>query len=432
MDPTDADDGENKLSIAVGRGVSRRRMMKQLSVAGAAVGLAGCQDVVSVGDDGDQTNNGVNQDSNEDGSNTSGGAPNEFNVSRHPLVEPPQWDPSKTEQGAADTERTCVFVIQNVANPFFVPLTVGFHDAVHQFGWKGELTGPTERSVSEQVNVLNTVIDDLSAGDVLITTVLDEAAYIEPIQRAMNNDIAVVNGHSTPPAREWDYATQKERFDYKGRDMIVPHVGVRDSQGGAAMADEAYNRLQEKFPDKDEYVVLLTNELPDNPAVTRRVNHPTSGANTYFESKDDVVIHDLINPEPSISDARSELVTVLTGNEDIDAVVGSAFWSPVGISNAIDDGQINRDLVICGFDFVNPLLVGISNGNVDFTVGQDPYGQGFMSVPPAWMWLERGIEMKDIEFGVSLVDERNVDYVLERRSWSKLLDWQENNYSNIQ
>jgi len=69
---------------------------------------------------------------------------------------------------------------------------------------------------------------------------------------------------------------------------------------------------------------------------------------------------------------------------------------------------------------------------VDFTVGQDPYGQGFMSVPPAWMWLERGIEMKDIEFGVSLVDERNVDYVLERRSWSKLLDWQENNYSNIQ
>jgi hypothetical protein len=51
------------------------------------------------------------------------------------------------------------------------------------------------------------------------------------------------------------------------------------------------------------------------------------------------------------------------------------------------------------------------------------------------MYLERGIEMKDLEWGVSVWDEDNVDFALERRSWAGdggLLQWQESNYDFLQ
>jgi hypothetical protein len=66
---------------------------------------------------------------------------------------------------------------------------------------------------------------------------------------------------------------------------------------------------------------------------------------------------------------------------------------------------------------------------------RQPYSQGFQNVPLAWMYVERGIEMKDLEWGVSVWDEDNVDFALERRSWAGddgLLQWQEGNYDFLQ
>jgi hypothetical protein len=121
--------------------------------------------------------------------------------------------------------------------------------------------------------------------------------------------------------------------------------------------------------------------------------------------------------------------------EGVDAVVSSAFWSAVGASSALEEGELDGPMVIGSFDVIEPLLNGIRDGNVDFTVGQDPYSQGFQNVPLAWMYLERGIEMKDLEWGVSVWDEDNVDFALERRNWSGdggLLEWQLANYDFLQ
>lgn len=241
----------------------------------------------------------------------------------------------------------------------------------------------------------------------------------------------MINGHTTPSEADWNYELQQDTFTYRDQSMIVPHVGIRDARGGAAMAAEAYDRMEQKL-DKDEYTVLLTNELPDNPSVTRRVNadaNPYGTAQRYFEAQGNVEIYNdqVINPSPNISEARDTIVSTI-GGADVDAVVCSAFWGAVGAGQALDAGELEGPMVICGFDLVKPLLNGIDAGNIDFTVGQDPYSQGFQNVPLAWMYLERGIEMKDLEWGVSVVDQENVGFALERRSWGDLIEWQNNNY----
>jgi len=433
QDVTDSD----TISIDVGTDVSRRSLMKQIGAAGAALGLAGCQtedDATSTDDEGDG----------ESGGQSDGGGEADFEFSRHPAVAPPGWDPSKTEQGSGRNERTAVFVLQNIDNPFFIPMTCGFHDALNVFGWDGQVTGPPAAGgIPDQVDLIEQNVSNMDPGDVLVTTILNNEAYNDAIQNALDNDIAVVNGHSTPATKDWNYEYMQDDvgFSYRDEPMVVPHVGIRDARGGAAMAAEAYDRLQETMPDRDEYTVLITNELPDNPSVTRRVNADAADLGTaerYFNAQSDPSVSlyndQIINPPASIADAQTEVVNTISG-ADVDGVVCSAFWGAVGAGQALEAGELEGPMVVCGFDLLGPLLDQIQAGNVDFTVGQDPYSQGFQNVPLAWMYVERGIEMKDLEWGVSVWDRNNVDFALERRSWAGdggLLQWQESNYDFLQ
>ena len=418
-------------AFSIELGVSRRKLIKQLGALGAASGLAGCSGLLQGGgttggggqSGGGNDSGGGNQSS---GGSTGGQPLQDFEFSRIPMV-PPPTAPIDNANPDTGVERRAEFVIQNVANPFFTPLIAGFNDALNQFGWNGGVNGPSggTQSQSQQIEIINTTIDQLQGGrDVLVTTILDGQAYIDPIQRALDNDIAVINGHSTPAEEDWNNDIMRENFTYKDSNMIVPHVGIRDTRGGVAMAAEAYDRMGSKL-DADQYTVLFGNGLPGNPAVTRRVD---PGAREFLATKDDVtMIEETLDVTTEFGEAQSRVESRLSTNQDINVVLGAGFWTAIGASQAVESGNVSRDLVIGGFDLTEAVLTSIRDGSIDFTMGQDPYGQGFLNVPLAWMYLERGIEMKHLEFGVTFIDESNVEYALQRNVWSELRDWQEQN-----
>lgn len=411
-------------TFSIELGVSRRSLMKQLSAVGAVSASAGCSSLLQ-----DQGNKSSGSDENNGGSGSNGGGagPQDFDYSRIPMIKPPSA-PIDNTKPATGVARRAEFVIQNVANPFFTPLIAGFNDALNQFGWKGGVTGPSgdTQSQSKQIEIINTLVDELKSGqDVLVTTILDRQAYLAPIQRALDNNIAVVNGHSTPAKKDWNNDWMREKLTYRDRGVVIPHVGIRDREGGIAMAVEAYKRMQDKL-DADEYKVLIGNGLPGNPAVTRRVD---PGARSYLETKDDVtLIDETLDVTTDFAEAQNRVESRLSADQDINVVMGAGFWTAVGASQAVESGSVSRDLVICGFDLVEAVLTSIKDGSVDFTMGQDPYGQGFLNVPLAWMYLERGIEMKHLEFGVTFVDKENVEYALQRNTWSELRNWQKSNF----
>jgi ABC-type sugar transport system substrate-binding protein len=434
MEPNDITDENGNLSIELGKDVSRRDAMKKIGAVGAAVGMtsmAGCQG------DGDDTST--------DGGGGAGSS--DFEFSRHPSVAPPGWSSDQTESGDGQTERRCVFVLQNIDNPFFVPMQAGFHDALNVFGYTGAVRGPPgSGNLQDQVNIIEEEIDNMDEGDIIVSTILDTATYNNAIQSALDNNIIFINGHSTPATavpdgEEWNYSTHRQEFTYtspvsgEDREMIIPHVGIRDERGGVSMAVEMQERLENEFPDQDEYTVFLVNDLPNNPSVTRRIDKSQSTEGTaqrYYESQDNINIYEDqvfdAGPDPGIESSRTFIVDNIQG-EDVDAVVASAFWSAAGAGNARDAGAL-EDLLICGFD-LSGTIDGIKNGNIDFTMGQDPYTQGFMNVPLAWMWAERGIEMKDIEWGVTVFDSQNIEFAEQRRKWTDLVDYQESNYDGL-
>ncbi len=447
MDPEDVlRDG--RISIAVGDGMSRRDVLKQVGAAGAALGLAGC---LSDGRRDTPAPTGEPATT-EPPTETNPGSPEapdpgDLTAPRHPAVAPPTWDASKTESGDGLTERRAVFVLQNVDNPFFIPIVCGFHDALHQFGWEGTVRGPGASGTrpQDQVEIIEDEIDSMEPGDVIVTTILDDTTYNDAIQSALDDDVVVVNAHTTPARKDWKYDVMREEIGFthtspvtgEDREMIVPHVGIRDAHGGAAMAAEMHDRLRARFPDREEYTVFLVNDLPDVPPITRRLDKTIADEGTaqrYFEAQDDVSIYGdrvFTTPQPpEVAQSRVFVVDTIQ-DEDVDAVVGSAFWAAAGAGAARNEGELSEDVFVCGFDLAGNLNA-LRDGRLDFIVGQDPYSQGYRSASMARTYVERGIPMKHLEWGVSVWDEDNAAFAAERRSWSDLLDWQRDNYDGVQ
>jgi ABC-type sugar transport system substrate-binding protein len=92
---------------------------------------------------------------------------------------------------------------------------------------------------------------------------------------------------------------------------------------------------------------------------------------------------------------------------------------------------MDGDVVTGGFDLVTNVLDQIQNGTAHFTIGQDPYSQGFMSTMMMYSYLDRGIPGKDYITGAEVITEENVAFAKSRSgSWGALREWQRGNYNN--
>jgi len=454
MDRDDVIDDDELISIDLGAGVSRREVVKQLGAAGALVGtaaMAGCQsDSDATPTDGGGNNNNSGTPCPGGTPNGEGGSQNIVGASRHPAVAPPGWEPANTQEGSGDSDRTAVFVYQNSKNPFFVPMTCGFHDALNNYGWSGQAKAQPVNFGGQppvQAAIIEREIDEtLGAGDVLVTTILNSTTFNDPIQRALDNGIVVINGHTVPSPENWNKEFMMNEasgedfsggFSYNDQSMIIPHVGIRDERAGVSLAREAYARMQERN-EKDEYSVLLCNALPNNPAVTRRVNKDATNQGTaqrYLETRSDPSVsiysggseNKILQIDPRVSGAETQISNTL-GTDSVDAVLGSGYWAAVAAGNLKQNGDLSGDTIAAGFDLDQRMINGINDGGTTFTIAQDPYSQGYLNVPLAWIYLERGMEMKSIEWGVSVWDQDNIGFADERRNWDQLDTWQKNNY----
>jgi len=473
MAPRDGPD--DVVSIEVGRGVSRRRVLKQLGAAGSVVGAAGC---LSREDDApaytetptgtpDETTQVTQtpiesptrtptetraRETTEPPAETPDDDPDPaFEFERYPAVAPPDWQASDTQSGSGDTDRTAVFVYRNSKNPFFVPIVCGFHDALDRYGWSGGAVA-VETDFGGQPAVQAALIEleidqTLTEGDVLVTSIPNSETFNYVIHRALDNDIVVVNAHTSPNPDTWTHEfmmheAEGENFDggfsYRDQPTIIPHVGIRDERAGAAMAAEAYERMREAEPDKDEYSVLLCNALPNNPAFTRRVNKDATSQGTaqrYLETRSDPSVSiygggggsKILQIDPRVSGAETQISNTL-GTDTVDAVLGSGYWAAVAAGRLKQNGDLPESTVTGGFDLDQRMIDSVRDGHTDFTLGQDPYNQGYRSVPLAWAYLERGMPMRDVEWGVCVYDEDNIDFADERRNWQELDQWQQDNY----
>ena len=85
-----------------------------------------------------------------------------------------------------------------------------------------------------------------------------------------------------------------------------------------------------------------------------------------------------------------------------------------GLALFIESRNLKGKVAGGGFDYLDATLEGIKKGVLQWTIGQDPYSQGFLPVMLAWIYLERGYPARDYDTGAEVADASNIDFIIKR------------------
>lgn len=396
-----AGDTNRPVDIRVGKGVSRRDVMRQLGAVaaiGSAVGLAGCSALQRGEDDGDGGGNG------DDGNGGGNGDDGDGDVPEYQLVElnPP---PSELDFGSEPPERHITMVTHDASTSFFDPTIAGLHDAASQLGWSANFTGPSSGfSVEEQVNTLESAVD--SGPDVLATTIADPSAYDNVIERALDNDIPVVLYNTNALTREEMRDKFGQALAYTGQDQVAAGYVC-----GLA--------LLERLPD-DASLVTPGLSDPGHDALSARAD----GMEMAIENEGDgIELTDRLDYSDDSNEGISSVENHLTANPDLDGIMGADAYTWF-IGNAIENQDMAGEVTAGGFDLTNETLEHIGNETLQYTIGQDPYSQGYMPTMQMFAYMDRGMPPKDYPTGAEVIDTDNIDFATERSGgWGDLREF---------
>lgn len=257
------------------------------------------------------------------------------------------------------------FVNHVYSNPFFVPTQYGFADAAALLGlptpkWGGSAS---TSSTAEMVSFLNSAIAAKASG--IATTVIDATAFTAPVKSAMDAGIPVVSYNAdgiVKPGGIPDIGTN--RLCYVGQALYLSgqQLGTRAASLMGGPGD-----------------VVIFIATPGTGNIQPRYD----GAASVLTPKG-FKVHEVATGAATSAEEGAENAYIL-GHKSIKGAfavdAGSTqFLGPVLAKNGLA-GKIPAG----GFDLTPGTLTAIKAGQLDFTIDQNPYLQGF--IPVLYLYL---------------------------------------------
>ncbi len=258
------------------------------------------------------------------------------------------------------------FVNHVYSNPFFVPTQYGFQDAsalldIPTPKWGGSAS---TSSVSEMVSFLNNAVAAKANG--IATTVISSTGFTAPVQKAMQAGIPVVSYNA-------DGTVNSKGVPDIGTNRLS-YVGQALFNSGEAMG----NRIKSLISTPGEVVIFIA--TPGTGNIQPRYDGAASVLTPAGFTVKEIATGAATSAESAAENAFiSAHKSSLKGAFAVDA--GSTqFLGPVLAKNGIA-GKIPAG----GFDLTPGTLTAIKSGQLDFTIDQNPYLQGFL--PTLYLYL---------------------------------------------
>jgi simple sugar transport system substrate-binding protein len=249
-----------------------------------------------------------------------------------------------------------VFVCHVTTNPFFTPTQYGAEDACKLLGADFQWTGSKDSIVAEMVNATRTAIS--AKADGLAIAVVDKDAFRAPVDSALDAGIPVVS-----------YNADGSR-DNPGTNRLA-YIGQGLYESGYALGQRA---LQQISSGDVVGFIATPGQLNIQPRIDGAAQaFKDSGKAINFTP---VATNADVTKGLSIIDAYAQGHPNLAGMLAVDAGSTQAIGQTVGKYNMRSKGL----KVAGGFDLVPETLNGIKAGNLDYTIDQQPYLQGFLPV----------------------------------------------------
>ncbi len=253
-----------------------------------------------------------------------------------------------------------VFVNHVTTNPFFTPTQYGAADASKLLGCEYQWTGSENSNVAQMVTAVNTAVT--SGADGIAVALIDLHAFNAPVENALKAGIPVVAYNADAPGNA--------RLAYIGQDLklageemgkrIVAAVG--SGEVGLFIATPGSANLQPRIEGaeaaiKDSGAAITAHSVATGAAVAQE--QPAIEA--WYQSHK----------------SAKGMYAVDGGSTESLAKV----MQKLGLAGKVHAG---------GFDLTEQTQKLLKEGDIEFTIDQQPYLQGFQPVLELFLWQVSG------------------------------------------
>ena len=253
-----------------------------------------------------------------------------------------------------------VFVNHVTTNPFFTPTQYGAADACKLLGCSYQWTGSENSNVSQMVDALNTGVT--SGADGIAVALIDLHAFNAPVEAAIKAGIPVISYNADAPGNA--------RLAYVGQDLkkageemgkrIVTAVG--SGEVGLFIATPGSANLQPRIEGAEAAIKASGSGITAHSVATgAAVAQEQPAIEAWYQSHK----------------AAKGMYAVDGGSTESLAKV----MQKLGLASKVHAG---------GFDLTEQTQKLLQEGNIEFTIDQQPYLQGFLPVLELFLYKVSG------------------------------------------
>jgi len=276
-----------------------------------------------------------------------------------------------------------VVICHASAVPFFVPVKNGALDAGKMLGVDVNYTGPAGFDIKAQIEFIKAAIAE--GVDGIATTMPNPDAFNDVVQEAMGKGIPVLALNADAPA--------------SGR---LAYIGQGNYDAGASMGREIVKLL----PSGGH--VMLALHTPGAFNLEERI----SGIKNVLDAKGGFT-YDVVGTTTDMVKATTLIGSYYHGHPETKGFFGVEDITGSAIAHVIDQEKLGGKVYGGAFDLVPDVMAAIKNGNMQFTIDQQPYLQGFQSVIQLYLLSKYKLNPTDVNTGIAPVKKDTVDAVME-------------------
>ena len=283
-----------------------------------------------------------------------------------------------------------VFVNHALTNPFFVPAKDGSYDAAALVGASVEWRGSRSSDVGEMVKAMRRAIEQKADG--IAVSIVDPQAFNGPTALALARGIPVVSYNA-------DGGKSNKRLAYYGQDNY---------QSGLELGA----RLVTLVERGDVYLFIAT---PRQQNIQPRID----GALDAIRDSGRPIVAHVVATGVDVAGERRKIEATYKANRGLRGLFAVDAGSTAGVAEVMRKYRLHdRGVRAGGYDLLPTTLRAIHDRDLDFTIDQQPYLQGFL--PVLQLFLNRYssglVAPADTNTGLNFVTRANVGRYLTTRS----------------
>jgi simple sugar transport system substrate-binding protein len=283
-----------------------------------------------------------------------------------------------------------VFVNHALTNPFFVPAKNGSHDAAALLGATAEWKGSTSSDVGEMVKAMRKAIAEKVDG--IAVSIIDPTAFNAPTALALKHGIPVLSYNA-------DGGKGNARLAYIGQDNY---------QSGLELGSRVVTLVESG-------TVFLFIATPGQENIQPRID----GALDAIRDSGRPIQARVVGSGVHVGDERTKVEATYKAHTDLRGLFAVDAGSTAGVAEVMRKyGLSKRGVHAGGYDLLPSTLRAIHDRDVDFTIDQQPYLQGFL--PVLQLFLDRYssglVAPADTNTGLNFVTRANVGPYLTTKS----------------